>query len=385
MRAIVVRSYGGPETLHLEEVQRPEPIPTHVLVRVVAAGVNPIDAKTRSGGGFANEAGPLPHIPGWEFSGVVEKTGFGVTRFRPGDEVFGLPFFPRPAQAYAEYVSAPSRQLALKPANLPHEQAAGLPLAGLTAWQLLVDTAGVRPGQRVLIHAAAGGVGHLAVQIARARGAYVIGTASAAKHDLVKELGADEVIDYTATSFEEAAGFPVPIETAIRIINQVGVKPGQTLLVSGASGGVGSAVIQVARERGIDVIGTAGASNQDYVRSLGAVPTTYGDGLVGRVRAIAPVDAALDLAGSGVIPQLIELTGDPAKVLSIADFSAPSHGAQVSTDTLDMPGALAEAARLFTEGAFHLPVDQAFQLEDAARAQAVSQAGHVAGRVIITV
>jgi NADPH:quinone reductase-like Zn-dependent oxidoreductase len=206
MRAIVVRSYGGPETLHLEEVRRPEPIPTHVLVRVVAAGVNPIDAKTRSGGGFATEAGPLPHIPGWEFSGVVEKTGFGVTRFQPGDEVFGLPFFPRPAQAYAEYVSAPSRQLALKPANLPHEQAAGLPLAGLTAWQLLVDTAGVRPGQRVLIHAAAGGVGHLAVQIARARGAYVIGTASAAKHDLVRELGADEVIDYTATSFEEAAG-----------------------------------------------------------------------------------------------------------------------------------------------------------------------------------
>jgi NADPH:quinone reductase-like Zn-dependent oxidoreductase len=186
-------------------------------------------------------------------------------------------------------------------------------------------------------------------------------------------------------SFEEAAGFPVPIETAIRIINQVGVKSGQTLLVSGASGGVGSAVIQVARERGIDVIGTAGASNQDYVRSLGAVPTTYGDGLVGRVRAIAPVDAALDLAGSGVIPQLIELTGDPAKVLSIADFSAPSRGAQVSSDTLDMAGALAEAARLFTEGAFHLPVDQAFPLADAAQAQAVSQAGHVAGRVIITI
>jgi NADPH:quinone reductase-like Zn-dependent oxidoreductase len=186
-------------------------------------------------------------------------------------------------------------------------------------------------------------------------------------------------------SFEEAAGFPTPIETAIRIINQVGVKPGQTLLVSGASGGVGSAVIQVARERGIDVIGTAGASNQDYVRSLGAVPTTYGDGLVGRVRAIAPVDAALDLAGSGVIPELIELTGDPARVLSIADFTAPSHGAQVSTDTLDMAGALAEAARLFTEGAFHLPVDQAFPLADAAQAQAVSQAGHVAGRVIITI
>src|ERR1700677_3979798 len=206
MRAIVVRSFGGPEALRLEQVRRPEPIPTHVLVRVIAAGVNPIDAKTRSGGGFAPEAGPLPHIPGWEFSGVVEKTGFGVTRFKPGDEVFGMPFFPRPAQAYAEYVSAPSRQLALKPANLSHAEAAGLPLAGLTACQLLVDTARISPGQRVLIHAAAGGVGHLAVQIARARGAYVIGTASSAKHDLVTGLGAHEVIDYTAASFEEEAG-----------------------------------------------------------------------------------------------------------------------------------------------------------------------------------
>jgi NADPH:quinone reductase-like Zn-dependent oxidoreductase len=206
MRAIVVRSFGGPEVLQLEQVPRPDPIPTHVLVRVVAAGVNPIDAKTRSGGGFAPEAGPLPHIPGWEFSGVVEKTGFGVTRFQPGDEVFGMPFFPRPAQAYAEYVSAPSRQVALKPANLSHAQAAGLPLAGLTAWQLLVDTARIGPGQRVLIHAAAGGVGHLAVQIARARGAYVIGTASAAKHALVTELGASQMIDYTAASFEEEAG-----------------------------------------------------------------------------------------------------------------------------------------------------------------------------------
>jgi NADPH:quinone reductase-like Zn-dependent oxidoreductase len=206
MRAIVVREFGGPEVLRLEQVRRPDPIPTHVLVRVIAAGVNPIDAKTRAGGGFAPEAGPLPHIPGWEFSGVVEKTGFGVTRFQPGDEVFGMPFFPRPAQAYAEYVTAPSRQLALKPPNLTHTQAAGLPLAGLTAWQLLVDTARIGSGQRVLIHAAAGGVGHLAVQIARARGAHVIGTASSAKHDLVTKLGAHQVIDYTTAAFEEEAG-----------------------------------------------------------------------------------------------------------------------------------------------------------------------------------
>jgi NADPH:quinone reductase-like Zn-dependent oxidoreductase len=117
-----------------------------------------------------------------------------------------MAFFPRPARAYAEYVTAPSRQLAFKPANLTYAQAAGLPLAGLTAWQLLADTARVSSGQRVLIHAAAGGVGHLAVQIARVRGAYVIGTASSAKHDLVTELGAHQVIDYTATAFEEAAG-----------------------------------------------------------------------------------------------------------------------------------------------------------------------------------
>jgi len=143
---------------------------------------------------------------GWDVSGVVEAAGFGVTRFAPGDEVFGLPWFPRPASAYAEFVAAPSRHFARKPAALSHEQAAGLPLAGLTAWQALVDTAHLRPGQRVLVQAGAGGVGHLAVQIAKARGAYVVATASAPKHDFVRGLGADEVIDYTAVDFASAAG-----------------------------------------------------------------------------------------------------------------------------------------------------------------------------------
>jgi NADPH:quinone reductase-like Zn-dependent oxidoreductase len=188
-------------------------------------------------------------------------------------------------------------------------------------------------------------------------------------------------------SFEEAAGYPVPAETAIRIINQVGVKPGQTLLVSGASGGVGSAVVQIARQRGINVIGTASQSRHDYLRSLGAVPTTYGDGLADRVRAIAPggVDAALDIAGSGVIGPLIELTGDPSKVLSIADFSAPEQGAQVSSAPSDPAAAYAEAGRLFSEGTFRIPVDRSFPLADAAQAQAASQAGHAAGRLVITV
>ncbi|MEJ7629455.1 MAG: NADP-dependent oxidoreductase [Nocardioidaceae bacterium] len=190
-----------------------------------------------------------------------------------------------------------------------------------------------------------------------------------------------------ALSFEEAAGYPVPVETSIRILDQVGVQAGETLLVSGAAGGVGSAVVQIARQRGITVIGTASESNQTYLGSLGAVATTYGDGLVDRVRALTPdgVDAALDIAGSGVIPELIELTGEPSKVLSIADFSAPEHGAQVSSTSTNAAAAYAEAARLFTAGQLHLPVERTFSLEDAAEAQAASAAGHVAGRLIVTV
>jgi NADPH:quinone reductase-like Zn-dependent oxidoreductase len=188
-------------------------------------------------------------------------------------------------------------------------------------------------------------------------------------------------------SFEEAAGYPIPVETAMRILSQVGVQPGETLLVSGAAGGVGSAVLQIARQRGITVIGTASTRNQDYLRSLGALPTTYGDGLVERVRALAPggVDAALDIAGSGIIPELIALTGDPAKVLSIGDFSAPQYGAQISTGPTNAAAAFTEAARMFTAGVFRIPVERTFPLAAAAEAQATSAAGHVAGKLVVTV
>ena len=189
-----------------------------------------------------------------------------------------------------------------------------------------------------------------------------------------------------ALTFEEAAGYPVPVETAIRILDQVGVRPGQTLLVSGASGGVGSAVVQIARHRGITVIATASAGNQEYLRSLGAVPTTYGDGLVSRVRELAGgggVDAALDIAGSGVVPELIELTGDPENVLSIADFSATDHGARVSTASVDQASAFAEAARLYAEGALRIPVEKTYPLAEAAQAHAASQKGHVTGRLVV--
>ncbi|MFJ8311174.1 MULTISPECIES: NADP-dependent oxidoreductase [unclassified Streptomyces] len=202
MRAVSPLEWGGPEVLAEIETERPEPGPTEILVRVHAAGVNPADWKTRASGGW--RLWGSPPILGWDVSGVVEAVGQGVTVYRPGDEVFGMPRFPHQAGAYAEYVTAPARHFVRKPADVDHIQAAALPLASLTAWQSLVDTARLAAGQRVLIHAAAGGVGHLAVQIAKARGAYVIGTARAAKHGFLRGLGADEVIDYTAVDFTEA-------------------------------------------------------------------------------------------------------------------------------------------------------------------------------------
>ncbi|MEU9232575.1 NADP-dependent oxidoreductase [Streptomyces subrutilus] len=202
MRAIVVNEWGGPENLVEREIERPEPGLGEILVRVHAAGVNPVDWKTRASGALI-AWGETP-IVGWDVSGTVEAVGPGVTLYAPGDEVYGMPHFPRQAGGYAQYVAAPARHFARKPASLDHVRAAALPLAALTAWQALVDTAGVSAGQRVLVHAAAGGVGHLAVQIAKARGAYVIGTASAGKHELLRELGADEVIDYRTTEFEDA-------------------------------------------------------------------------------------------------------------------------------------------------------------------------------------
>ncbi len=199
MHAVATPRWGGPEVLQLVTVPRPEPRPTEILVAVHAAGVNPTDWKGRASGGFG-EWGDPP-IQGYDVSGVVEAVGPGASLFRPGDAVFGMPRFPEQAGGYAEYVAAPSRHFVRKPDALDHVHAAALPLVGLTAWQALAEVAEVRAGQRVLIHAAAGGVGHVAVQIAKALGAHVIGTASAAKHDFVRALGADEMIDYRSADF----------------------------------------------------------------------------------------------------------------------------------------------------------------------------------------
>ncbi|WP_261958096.1 NADP-dependent oxidoreductase [Streptomyces nigrescens] len=186
-------------------------------------------------------------------------------------------------------------------------------------------------------------------------------------------------------TFEEAAGYPSVVETALRILREVGVRSGQTLLVSGASGGVGSAVLQIARDRSIAVIGTAGAANQDYLRSLGALATTYGEGWVDRVRQLGHVDAALDLAGSGVIGELVELTGDPQKVISIADLEAPKFGVRFSGVAGSVPDALAEAAALISRGRLHIPVEKAYPLAEAAAAHIDSQAGHTRGRRVVVV
>ncbi|WP_344262445.1 NADP-dependent oxidoreductase [Actinomadura napierensis] len=204
MRAITVGAWGGPELLRETDLPRPVPGPCEILVRVHAAGVNATDWKQRATGGLGLWADP-PAV-GWDVSGTVESVGVGTTLFLEGDEVFGMPRFPHQAGAYAEYVSAPARHFVRKPANIDHIEAAALPLVSLTAWQALIDTAHLEPGQRVLIHAAAGGFGHIALQIAKSHRAHVIGTARGEKHAFLRDLGADQLIDYTAMDFAAAVG-----------------------------------------------------------------------------------------------------------------------------------------------------------------------------------
>ncbi|MFI5953725.1 NADP-dependent oxidoreductase [Cryptosporangium sp. NPDC051539] len=200
MRVITQQELGGPEVLTVADAPAPRPLPTEVLVRVRAIGLNPLEARLRAG--EFPLLGKPPFVLGWDISGVVDEAP-QTWRFRPGDEVFGMPLFPRVAGGYAELVSAPALHLVRKPAGLSHVEAAALPIVGLTAWQGLVDLAGVTEGDRVLIHGGGGGVGHVAIQIAKALGAHVITTAGESKRTFVEGLGADEVIDYTAVDFAE--------------------------------------------------------------------------------------------------------------------------------------------------------------------------------------
>jgi len=305
VRGVAYEQFGGPEVLTLRDDLPDPPVgPDTVLVRVHATAVNPVDVLIRSGG----LAGAYPHhfpiVPGWDVSGVVEAAGPAVTAFAAGDEVFG--YVRRDDVQWgtaAEFVPAPQRCLAPKPSLLSFAEAAGVPLAGLTAYQALTEALGVEEGDRVLVHRAAGGVGFFAVQIAVALGAHVIGTASARNHGFLRDAGVAEVLDY-------AAG---PISGQLS----------------------------------------------------------------------EPVDAVLDLVGGDTLADAPKQVRDRARVVSVVDPVVNEMGGRyvfVRPDTHD----LEELGRLADAGQLRVPVAQAFPLERTAEAQELVAAGHVRGKVVVT-
>ncbi|MGM1060219.1 NADP-dependent oxidoreductase [Saccharothrix sp. Mg75] len=299
MEAVVLDEFGGPELLHVAEVDTPEPGPGQVRVRVRAIGVNPFDAKVRSGAMRGAIPG-LPAVLGLEVAGEVDALGPDVTGVSVGDAVFGF----ADGGAYAELALASS--FAHKPAEL---------------------------------------------------------------------------------SWEAAAALPVAVETSDRVLRLLGVKSGETLLVHGAAGAVGTLAVQIALAAGVRVIGTAGAGNQEYLAALGAVPTTYGDGLVERVRALAPdgVDAVFDVAGRGALADSVELRGGTAeRVVTIADPTARQHGVVFSGGPAERdPARLAEVAELVARGSFTVEVGATLPLSEAAEAHRVVEAGHARGKLVL--
>ncbi len=299
MKAVRFHEYGGPDVLHVDDVEAPHAGPGQVRVAVRAAGVNPIDWKIRSGAMAAFMPAELPRIPGSDAAGVVDEVGDGVTDVSVGDAVFGSAV----GGASAEY--AVLDHYAAKPAGM---------------------------------------------------------------------------------TFAEAAGLPVAVETAVRGLDLLGLEAGQTLLINGAAGGVGTAAVQLARARGARVLGTASEANHDFLRELGAEPTTYGDGLAARVAELAPdgVDLAFDVAGHGALPALIAATGSPDRVVTIADFTGPEHGVRVTSGSDGRSWqALGQAADLYEQGAFRLPVAETFAFAEAAEAHRRSEDGHVRGKLVL--
>lgn len=204
MKAIRINEFGGPEVMKLEDIARPVPAPDEILIKVYASGVNPADWVVRNGGNdFLKPILTLPMTLGWDAAGVVEATGSEVTGFKTGDAVYGIPNFPGDGGSYAEYCAAKASQFALKPERISFNEAAGVPLASLTAWTGMFEVGKLQAGQRILVNGASGGVGSFAVQFAKAKGAYVIGVASTSNVAYLKELGADEVIDYKTQKFDE--------------------------------------------------------------------------------------------------------------------------------------------------------------------------------------
>ncbi|GAA4737249.1 NADP-dependent oxidoreductase [Flavisolibacter ginsenosidimutans] len=235
MKAIILTEAGSPDNLKLQQVDTPQPKEDEVLIKIKTISINPVDVKTRKGGGLLEglQKNPLV-ILGWDVAGDVVAVGASVTKFKESDKVFGMINFPGKGKTYAEYATAPEAHLAHIPDGINYEEAAAATLAALTAWQVLVHQAEIRAGQRVLIHAAAGGVGHFAVQIAKHFDAFVIGTASAANSDFLKSLGVDQTVDYTREDFSQTLKdidiVLDPIGGATTIKSLRVLKPGGTLV-----------------------------------------------------------------------------------------------------------------------------------------------------------
>jgi NADPH:quinone reductase-like Zn-dependent oxidoreductase len=300
MKAIVLKGFGGVENLVVEEIPVPQPNDHEVLVRVVAAAVNPIDIKTRKGkgvSGILKEFNPI--ILGWDISGTVVRRGKNVTTFSEGDDVFGMINFPGHGRAYAEFAAAPSSHLALKPSGISHEEASGASLAALTAWQLLKYRSGIGKGSTVLIHAAAGGVGHFAVQMAKHLGAIVAATASAANHRFVIDLGATQHINYEKDRFEQV------LHNIDFVIDAVGndyidrslevLKPGGTIISipSGAS----EDVVEKAAARGMNGYNfRTSSSGEDMTEIAGMLEKGELKSVISRIYSLSEVrDAHLQI------------------------------------------------------------------------------------------
>ncbi len=272
MKAIQQYQYGDVDTLVYEDVAKPTPDNNEVLLKIHAAGVNPIDWKTRQGKGIAATlTDPFPLILGWDVSGVVEQVGTDVSKFEVGNEVYGMISFPALGKAYAEYTTALAEHLAHKPEQLSHVEAAAMPLAALTAWQALFDNANLSQGQTVLIHAAAGGVGHFAVQIAKWRGARVIATASLRNKKFLEELGVDQFIDYNAVNFTNVVnGVDVVFDTVGGAVMEqsLSVLKPQGVLVTILAQELPAYILQKASELGVQAKGMLVQPNADQLVQL---------------------------------------------------------------------------------------------------------------------
>jgi NADPH:quinone reductase-like Zn-dependent oxidoreductase len=303
MRALVIDRTGDPDELRLAEVPVPIAVSDELIVRVVAAGINPIDAKTRAGKGVADAIAVYPAILGNDFSGVVVRAPYEAFPLQPGDEVYGMARVPRTQGTYAEYLPVASMSVARKPVSLSHIEAAALPVAALTAWGMVVDMAAAAPGQRMLIHAGSGGVGHFAVQFAKAFGAYVIATGSTRNLDFLRELGADEVIDYTATRFDEQfSGLDSVIDLIGNVHDNTGTRSLGVLRAGGilvnAPTGSWPTMMEEARAAGIRATGYKVAPD---ARALDRITRLIDDGTVS-----VHVDRVFDLAEGAEAHRLLE-------------------------------------------------------------------------------